>query len=91
MGKVFVVIIQKKGGETENFERKKAHLSLIRAGTPPDQAERIVDDIETWLSSQSTEIVSSSEIRQRIIDVLKKINPQAARGYKIHRQSKGPR
>ena len=82
-----MVKIEKKGGEAEEYERKKILLSLIRAGTPPDQAERIVADVESWLNSQEEVVVKSSDIRQRIINILKKINPQAAQGYKIHRKS----
>ncbi len=86
-GRDRMVKIEKKGGETEEYTRKKVLLSLIHAGTPPDQAERIAADIESWLGSQGETIVKSSDVRQRIKDILKRINPQAARGYIIYRKS----
>lgn len=79
--------VQKRDGSIEDFERKKILLVLIRAGTPPDQAERILNDIESWLNSQNLEVIPSSDIRLRIINILKRINPQAARGYKLYRKS----
>lgn len=82
-----MVKVQKNDGNVENFEKKKLLLSLIRAGAPPDQAERILLNIESWLNSQEQKIIKSSEIRIRVVNILKRINPQAARGYKIFRKS----
>ncbi len=86
-----MVKVQKKDGGTEDYERKKILLSLIRAGSPPDQAERILLNIESWLGTQEVEIVKSSEIRVKILDILKKINPQAAKVYKAFRKPQSSR
>ncbi len=82
-----MVKVQKQEGNVEEFEKKKLLLSLLRAGSPPDQAERILANIETWLNSQEQKIIKSSEIKIRVGNILKRINPQAARGYKLYRKS----
>ena len=79
--------VQKQDGSVTDFDSKKMLLSLVRAGVAPDQAERILDNIRSWFYSLDMEFVKSSDIRQRIVDLLKKINPQAARGYKMFRKS----
>ncbi len=82
-----MVKVEKKEGNVEEFEKKKLVLSLLRAGSPPDQAERILANIEAWLNSQEQKNIKSSEIKIRVGNILKRINPQAARGYKIYRKS----
>ena len=86
-----MVKIQKRDGRTEDYERKKLLLSLIRSDSPPDQAERILSNIESWLTTQEGEIIKSSEIKTKILDILKRINPQAARVYKTYRKSQAMR
>ena len=86
-----MVKVEKKDGNAEDFEKKKLLLSLIRAGAPPDQAERILLNIEAWLNSQEQEIIKSSEIRMRVANILKRINPEAARSYKMYRKSQAIR
>ena len=79
--------VQKQDGGIEDFDTKKMLLSLVRAGVAPDQAERILDNVRSWFYTLDMELVKSSDIRQRTADLLKKINPQAAQGYKIFKKS----
>jgi transcriptional regulator NrdR family protein len=87
---VFVTAkIQKKDGSLENYDRTKLLLSIIRAQATPDQAEEVLSKIESWLIQSKEESVSTKEVHDKVVEVLKVLNPHAAQGYEIYRKSQG--
>lgn len=81
--------IQKKDGSLENYDRTKLLLSMIRAQATPDQAEGALSQIESWLIQLKQESVSTKELHDKVVEVLKAVNPHAAQGYEIYRKSQG--
>ena len=84
------VKIQKKDGILENYDRSKLLSSMIKAQATPEQAEAALTKVESWLTQVKTESVSSQEVHNKVIEILKGINPQAAQGYESYRKSQGP-
>jgi hypothetical protein len=56
----------KRSGEAEEFDRRKTIAAVTRAGVPPDEAEGIVERLE----SQLYEGISTEEIYRRVHDML---------------------
>jgi len=87
---VFVTAkIQKKDGTLENYDRAKLLLSMVRAQATPDQAETALSQVESWLTQSKQESVSTKEVHDKVVEILKGINPHAAQGYEIYRKSQG--
>ena len=80
--------IQKKDGNLENYDRTKLLLSMIRAQATPDQAEQALSQVESWLTSQQAEFITTGDLHNKVAEVLKSFAPHAAQGYEIYRKSK---
>lgn len=90
------VVVLKKSGERESFDRSKLLQGIVTAcektGIPHAQLENMVDEIEAELQQRSVREVSSSEIGDFVLDHLKNLNEVAyIRFASVHRQFKGIR
>jgi len=86
-GEFWVLQVQKKDGSSQDYDRRKLLTSLIRAQATPEQAMRVATDIETWLVSQNLQVVQSDVIKARIIEDLKRVNPDAAHNYEAYKKA----
>lgn len=81
------VQVQKKDGNLESFDRNKISQSLKKAGATEEQSENIASHIEEWVSiSTVTGVIGSTELRNKVINMLKSVNPEAAESYESYRQ-----
>ena len=90
------VVVLKKSGERESFDRSKLLQGIVAAcektGVAPARLESIVDEIEAELQQRSAREVSSSEIGEFVLQHLQELNEVAyIRFASIHRQFKGIR
>ncbi len=90
------VVVLKKSGERESFDRSKLLQGIVTAcektGIPHAQLENMVDEIEAELQQRSIREVSSGEIGDFVLDHLKHLNEVAyIRFASVHRQFKGIR
>lgn len=85
--------IIKRGGarETESYERKKLHASVLAAclsvRSPEGEAEitagKVCDAVEKWLERHPE--VTSADLRRKATQTLETFHPEAAYLYKHHR------
>ncbi len=80
-----MIQVRKKDGSLEPFDRQKVFQSVVSAGLPEVNAENITNQIELWVQ-QSEDIISTAEIRKRVIGLLEAENLQAAESYKRYKK-----
>lgn len=90
------VVVLKKSGERESFDRSKLLQGIVTAcektGVPHANLETIVDEIEAELQQRSAREVSSNEIGELVLKHLQDVNEVAyIRFASVHRQFKGIR
>lgn len=82
--------VQKKDGTYEDFDRNKLISGAIRAGATQEQAEQIAGEIEAWLPSVAVNgIVSSLDIRNKGLEILRTLNPEAAASFESYKKPTG--
>lgn len=90
------VVVLKKSGERESFDRSKLLRGIVTAcektGIAHAKLENIVDEIEAELQQRSAREVSSTEIGELVLKHLQNLNEVAyIRFASVHRQFKGIR
>ncbi|MCI9121179.1 MAG: transcriptional regulator NrdR [Oscillibacter sp.] len=86
-------MVVKKDGRRQSFDREKILAGMVRAcekrPVPMAKLERIVIDIEQDLQNSSEREIYTSEIGQRVMDELRKIDQVAyVRFASVYRQFK---
>lgn len=79
-----VLYIVKKDGSLEKFQPEKVTKSCKKAGASDDLAEKVADEISTLAYMQMT----TQEIREEVIDLLKRFDPKVARAYAEFKKKK---
>lgn len=80
-----MVQVRKKDGSLEDFNREKVYNSLLAAGLSPVDADEVADEIQVWVAG-SDQIISTLEIRERSIDLMKTKDVTAAERYKAYKK-----
>jgi len=76
--------IEKKEGELEPFDPKKIVKSCIKAGADEELAKKVAEEVASIAYIQ----MPTAEIRQAVIDLLKRFNPKVARAYTEYRKKR---
>lgn len=90
------VVVLKRSGERESFDRSKLLQGIVTAcektGIAHAQLEALVDEIEAELQQRSVREVSSNEIGELVLKHLQTLNEVAyIRFASVHRQFQGIR
>ena len=81
--------VQKKDGSLEDFNRGKIVSGIMKAGGTKDDADMVAAEIEEWLPTAAKEnVVSALEIRDKGLDVFRRINPTAAQTFELYKKPK---
>ena len=72
--------VKKRSGMEQEFDRKKIEGSIKKAGAKEDTARRVAEGIK------HREGMATSEIRNKVIEELKRHEPEAAKRYEAHRK-----
>ena len=78
--------VRRDNGEIADYDTKKLMASIIRALATPDEALKVTTNVETWLVGKNCEIVDTSEIKEKVVEELNKLNPETAHSYEICRK-----
>lgn len=79
--------VEKKDGRMESFQREKVSGSVVKAGGTPEQGESIASQVENWAPSVAqNSVLKTSEIRTKVIELLKGVNPEAAARYEAYKK-----
>lgn len=85
MRKMFKV--QKKDGSLEDFDRNKILNGIVKSGAMPEQAESVTKQVESWVQNVVVDgVVKSSDIRTKVLEVLKTVNPQVATSFETYQK-----
>jgi transcriptional regulator NrdR family protein len=79
--------VEKKGGNIEPFDRSKVATSVVKAGGTEDVGEQIASQIESWIQEAAEGgIVKTSQIREKVLEILKTVNEEAAKLYENYKK-----
>lgn len=79
--------VEKKDGSLEDFDRNKVSGGLTVAGVASEDAEAITGQVEVWIQGAAVEgVVKSSEIRIKVLELLKPINPEIAAKFESYQK-----
>jgi transcriptional regulator NrdR family protein len=79
--------VEKKDGRMESFNRNKIASSVTKAGGTQEQSESITSQVEGWAPSVAQNgVIKTSEIRTKVIELLKAVNPEAAARYEAYKK-----
>uniref|UniRef100_A0A7C5YRX4 ATP-cone domain-containing protein n=1 Tax=candidate division CPR3 bacterium TaxID=2268181 RepID=A0A7C5YRX4_UNCC3 len=79
------IVVHKKDGRLEPFMREKVVNGMVKAGATQEQANNIADQIERWiLETAQKRVVETLDIRAKLLELLRPINPQAATSFESY-------
>ena len=80
------MLVEKRNGETQEFDRDKLIHSLVNAGAEEEAAKGAALDIESWAVSRAAEegSVKSQAIRDKVISDLRNSQPEVAKRYEAY-------
>ena len=76
--------VEKKDGSMVAFELDKVKTSVMNAGADPNQADQVTQEVANWVRSEASGVVKTSDIRMKVIELLKGLNPDAAKSYESY-------
>lgn len=71
-------IVLKRDGSRENYDEVKIIRVVTAAGLRPDQAQKLAKKVTLWVDNLRQPEVSTLQIRDKVIEGLKKVNDNAA-------------
>ncbi|MDP2860329.1 MAG: hypothetical protein Q8N98_01285 [bacterium] len=81
------VKIQKKDSRLEDFDRNKVLGGAIKSGASGEEAENVAKQIEVWVETAAVNgVVNSTELRSKILEILRLVNPNAAVSFENYRK-----
>ena len=83
--------VQKKDGQTEDFDRNKILNGVIKSGGTPEEAENVTKQIEAWIVTAAINgVIPSMQIRTKLLEVLRLVNPTAAAAFETYQKPSEP-
>jgi|GEM_PF-6696306 len=78
------MLVEKRNGSTQEFDRAKLTQSLVSAGLSDEDAQTSAVEVEAWAVEKSAETgsVKSQAIRDKVIAVLGASHPEVADTYR---------
>ncbi len=84
------VKVQKKDGRLEDFLRAKVVAGVLKSGADFNQAEEVGRQVETWVQQTAVSgMISSNQIREKVLEVLRGVNPAAATTFESYQKPSG--
>lgn len=80
--------VQKKDGTLEDFDRNKILNGVVKAGGSPEDAQKVLAEVEAWLPSAAKNgVVRSSDIRTKGLAVLSTVSPEVAKEFEAYKKT----
>ena len=81
------LMVEKKDGQVEPFDRAKILNGLVKSGATPEQAETITVQVENWAPTVAlNNIVKTTDIRSKLLEFLRGTNPAAAAAFEAYQK-----
>jgi len=79
--------VLKKDGSVQDFDWKKVTNGVLSAGGSQENAEKVAEEVELWLTTVADEGIIKSEIlHQKVADTLMEVNPEAGKQFVAFRK-----
>ena len=79
--------VLKTTGKIEDFQSTKIINGILKAGGTPQEAEDISHKITDWIvQRKSSEPTKTTEIKEKVLQLLKEVNPKAGETFKSYRK-----
>ncbi|OGM20047.1 hypothetical protein A2863_01820 [Candidatus Woesebacteria bacterium RIFCSPHIGHO2_01_FULL_38_9b] len=72
------IIVTKRDKKTEDYDQEKIMRVVIAAGLNRLEAEKLIDYVNKWFIEKNKNIVTSLQIRDRVVIEIQKLNKAAA-------------
>ena len=80
--------VKKRDGNVESWSYDKLLNSIGKSMIPLKKAESVASLVEKWVKeSEGKGVVSSTEIRDKIIEKLAEVDPVAADNYQAYKKT----
>lgn len=73
--------VKKRDGSLENFDQAKIARVAVATGIDTGQGQQLAANVASWIESLGQPTVTSQQIRDKVVEELQKVNPNAARLY----------
>ena len=79
--------VRKRDGTVEPWSYDKVLNSIVKSGLTLDQADNVILILEAWARNSTTNnIVNSIDIRDKVIEIVRTVDPIAADTYQIYKK-----
>lgn len=79
--------VLKKDGSIQDFDWKKVTDSVLKAGGSQEDAEKVAEAVELWLSTVIDDgMIKSNDLHIKVIETLREFNPDAAKKFEEYRK-----
>ena len=82
------ILVKKREGHLEEFDKGKLRSSLISAGGVVHEVEEIVDNIEAWAEEQWGKVIHVFEIEKKVIEHTRDRYTDVLASYLTHARNK---
>jgi transcriptional regulator NrdR family protein len=81
-----MISVRKRDGRVEAWSNDKLITSIGKSGVDIEMAEKVSGKIESWANEESSGVISSSEIRDKVIEELKLVDEAASDNYQVYKK-----
>lgn len=82
-----IINIKKRDGVLEEWNYDKVLTSIEKAMIPLQKAEQVANSVEKWIKESSAKgQVTSTQVRDKIIELLAEVDPVASENYKVYKK-----
>lgn len=79
--------VRKRDGKVEIWNYDKVLASIGKSMIPLKKAEAVASAVEKWAEKSAGKgVVSSDEVRDKVIEILKEIDSVAADNYQVYKK-----
>jgi len=83
------ILVVKRDGSKQHYDPDKIAQVAIAAGLETSKTAKLTQAVNDWIESLNRLEVTSLEIRDKVLSVLVKLNPQVADLYRWYQKTKG--
>lgn len=81
-------MVKKRDGSMEEFQREKIERVVVAAGLSEEQAKALSQNVVGWVDGQKDREITTLNIRDRVLEELKRVNKSAADVFEWYEKTK---
>lgn len=80
--------VAKRNGTIEDYDESKIVKVVVATGLEPEQAQTLAVNVTKWIKDNSLSKVTSLQIRDQVVEGLKKVNKYSANLFVWYEETK---